>query len=193
MTFLCCSTSLFLWQNSISRRSFITTTKRHSAKKTIKTQINKKKTNYFLTNQQNRKIKLCLKTAIYDRTIILLWLPESQLIESQIACLRIWFIVFKSSWSFTKFSPKRRFRNYKENYTNITFFFNNLFWTEQETQRNQNIFRKSRAWSFDKLLQDYPSNRREITKFDSKISSWKKYHRVWSATWFNFVPFCSTS
>ena len=170
MRILCCSTSLFLGQNPISRRSFITSTKRHSAKKTIKTQINKKKTNYFLTNQQNRKIKLFLKTAISDRTIILLWLLESQLIESQIACLQIWFIAFKSSWSFTKFSPRNK-----------------------ETQRNQNIFRKSRAWSFDKLLQDYPSNRREITKFDSKINSWKKYHRVWSATGFNFVPFCSTS
>ena len=50
-------------------------------------------------------------------------------------------------WNFTKFSPKTRCRNYKKNYANITFFHNNWFWTEQETQRNQIMFRKSRALS----------------------------------------------
>ena len=44
--------------------------------------------------------------------------------------------------NFTKFSPKRGSRNYKKNYANITFFDNNKFWTEQEIQRNQNIFNR---------------------------------------------------
>ena len=42
-------------------------------------------------------------------------------------------------WNFAKYSPWRRFRNYNENYPNITFFHNNQFWPEQETQRNQNM------------------------------------------------------
>ena len=44
-----------------------------------------------------------------------------------------WKSIWRPLWNFTKFSPKRGSRNYKENYANITFFFNNLFWTEQET------------------------------------------------------------
>ena len=51
-------------------------------KRQLKPQTNKKKTNYFLINQQNRKIKVFFKTVISQRTWILLWLPQSQLIGS---------------------------------------------------------------------------------------------------------------
>ena len=56
MTLICRPISLFLWQNLISRRSFITTTKGHCARKTAST-LNKK-ANCFLTNHQNKNIKI---------------------------------------------------------------------------------------------------------------------------------------
>ena len=56
---------------------------------------------------------------------------------------------FGTMWNFTIFFPKGGPSNYKEDYANITFFINNLFWTEQEIQRNQNIFRKSLGWSLN--------------------------------------------
>ena len=78
MALICRSTSLFLWHNLISRRSLITTIKRHSPpkkKRQLKPQTNKKKTNDFLTNHQSKTIKLFFnkKTpAISHGTIILL-------------------------------------------------------------------------------------------------------------------------